>query len=113
MVKAPPVPSSLTGTFLVSGGVALDFLLLPAELSGTFSMEAQHPEEVRLRSGCEGSRRSSSLPGLRRQEHVPWRQLLQLLPVELVGANQRVFLVGGDSDDVHRPGHLQHVVGVV
>ena len=48
MVKAPPVPSSLTGTFLVSGGAALDFLLLPVELSDTFSMGAQHPEEVRL-----------------------------------------------------------------
>ncbi len=81
MVKAPPVPSSLTGTFLVSGGVALDFLLLLAELSGTFSTEAQHPEEVRLpesvrgvspgRSRCEGSRRSSSPSGLRRQEQVP------------------------------------------
>ena len=35
MVKAPPVPSSLTDTFLVSGGAALDFLLLPVELSGT------------------------------------------------------------------------------
>ena len=48
MFKAPPVPSSLMGTFLVSGGVAPDLLLLPAELSGTFSTEAQHPEEVRL-----------------------------------------------------------------
>ena len=33
MVKAPPVPSSLTDTFLVFGGAALDFLHLPAELS--------------------------------------------------------------------------------
>ena len=49
MVKAPPpVPSSLTGTFLVSGGAALDFLLLPVELSGTSSTGALHSEEVRL-----------------------------------------------------------------
>ena len=48
IVKAPPVSSSLTDTFLVSGGAALDFLLLPVELSGTSSTGAQHPEEVRL-----------------------------------------------------------------
>ena len=36
----------LDGTLLVSGGVALDFLLLPVELSGTSSTGAQHPEEV-------------------------------------------------------------------
>ena len=47
-VKVPPVPSSLAGTFLVSGGAALDFLLLPVELSGTSSTGAQHSEEVRL-----------------------------------------------------------------
>ena len=48
MVKAPPVPSSLTDTFLVCRGSALDFLLLPVELSGTSSMVAQHSEEVCL-----------------------------------------------------------------
>ena len=48
IVKAPPVPSSLTDTFLVSGGAALDFLLLPVELFGTSSTGAQHSEEVRL-----------------------------------------------------------------
>lgn len=48
MVKAPPVPSSLTGTFLVSGGAALDFLLLLAELSGMSSTTVQHREEVHL-----------------------------------------------------------------
>ena len=48
MVKVPPVPSSLAGTFLVSGGAALDFLLLPVELSGTSSTGAQHSEEARL-----------------------------------------------------------------
>ena len=48
MVKAPPVPSSLTDTFLVCGGAALDFLLLPVELSGTSSKVAQRSEEVRL-----------------------------------------------------------------
>ena len=35
MVKTPPVQSSLTDTVLVSGGAALDFLLLLVELSGT------------------------------------------------------------------------------
>src|SRR3989337_2344967 len=48
MVKAPPVPSSLTATFLVSGGAALDFLLLPVETSGTSSTGAQHSEEALL-----------------------------------------------------------------
>ena len=48
MVKAPPVPSSLTDTFLVSGGATLDFLLLPVELSGTSSTGAQHSAEVHL-----------------------------------------------------------------
>ena len=48
MVKAPPMPSSLTDTFLVSGGAALDFLLLPVELSSTSSMGTQHSEEARL-----------------------------------------------------------------
>ena len=48
MVKAPPVPSSLMDTFLVSGGTALDFLLLSVELSGTSSMGAHHSEEARL-----------------------------------------------------------------
>ena len=48
MVKAPPVPSSLTETFLVPGGVALDFLFLSAELSVTSSTGALHSEEVRL-----------------------------------------------------------------
>ena len=48
MVKAPPVPSSLADTFLVCGGSALDFLLLPVELSGTSSTVAQHSEEACL-----------------------------------------------------------------
>ena len=48
MVKAPPVPSSLTETFLVPDGVALDFLFLSVELSGTSSTGALHSEEVRL-----------------------------------------------------------------
>ena len=47
MVKAP-LPSSLTDTLLVSGGAALDFLLLPVELFGMSSTGAQHSEEVRL-----------------------------------------------------------------
>ena len=48
MVKAPPVPSSLTETFLIPSGVALDLLFLPVELSGTSSAGALHSEEVRL-----------------------------------------------------------------
>ena len=48
MVKAPPVPSSLMGTFYVCGGSALGLLLLSVELSGMSSMVAQHSEEVRL-----------------------------------------------------------------
>src|SRR3954470_24841512 len=48
MVKAPPVSSSLTETFLVPGGVALVFLFLPVEFSGTSSTGALHSEEVRL-----------------------------------------------------------------
>src|SRR4051812_33842893 len=51
MVKAPPVPSSLTDTFLVCGGATLDFLLLPVGLSGTSSAVAQHSEEVCLPEG--------------------------------------------------------------
>src|SRR3954467_9424090 len=46
MMKAPPVPSSATGTFLVCGDTAMDLLLLSTELSGTSSTVAQHPEEV-------------------------------------------------------------------
>ena len=48
MVKSLPVPSSLTDTFLVYGGAALDFLLLLVELSDTSSTVAQHSEEVCL-----------------------------------------------------------------
>src|SRR3954462_15109921 len=48
MVKVPPVPSSLAGTFLVAGGAAIVFLHLPAELDGASSTVAQHSEEVRL-----------------------------------------------------------------
>src|SRR4051812_15262913 len=48
IVKAPPVSSSLTGTFLVSGGAALDFLLLPVELSSTSSTGVLHSEEACL-----------------------------------------------------------------
>ena len=47
-VKTPPMPSSLTGTSLVSGGAAFDFLLLPVELSGTSSTGTQHSKEARL-----------------------------------------------------------------
>src|SRR3989337_1718708 len=46
MVKVPSVPSSLAGTFLVAGAVALDFL--PAEHFSKSSMGGQHSEEVRF-----------------------------------------------------------------
>src|SRR3954467_15988118 len=48
MVKAPPVPSSLADTFLVTGAAAIAFLHLPVELDGASSTVAQHSEEVRL-----------------------------------------------------------------
>src|SRR3954470_20719369 len=48
MVKVPPVPSSLVGTFLVAGGAAIVFLHLPVELDGASSTVAQHSEEARL-----------------------------------------------------------------
>src|SRR3954471_3842102 len=48
MVKVPPVPSSLAGTFLVAGGAAIVCLHLPVELDGASSMVAQHSEEARL-----------------------------------------------------------------
>ena len=54
MVKAPPVTSSLTDTFLVSGGAALDLLLLPVELYGMSSTGAQHPKEVHLPEWVRG-----------------------------------------------------------
>ena len=47
-MKAPPVPSSLSDTFLVSGGAALDLFLLPVELSGTSPGETQHSKEAHL-----------------------------------------------------------------
>src|SRR3954465_5681126 len=47
MVKVPPVSSSLADTFLVVGGAAIVFLLLPVELDGASSTVAQHSEEVR------------------------------------------------------------------
>ena len=81
MVKVPPVPSSLAGTFLVSGGAALDFLLLPVELSGTSSTGAQHSEEVRLPECVLEVLPVFFFPReLQRQEQVPWRQVLQLPP---------------------------------
>src|SRR3954468_12548154 len=73
MVKAPPAPSSLTETFLVPGGMALDFLFPPVELSGTSSTAALPSEEVRLLEWVSEIHRSSSssLPGSQRQEQVP------------------------------------------
>ena len=66
MVKAPPVPSSLTDTFLDCGGSMLDFLLLPVELSGTSSTGAQYPKEVRLPEWVRGVSPVFFSPGLRR-----------------------------------------------
>src|SRR3954470_23100231 len=48
MVKVPPAPSSLAGTFLVAGGAAVIFLYLPAGLDGASSTAAQHSGEARL-----------------------------------------------------------------
>ena len=71
MVKAPPVPSSLTDTFLVFAGAALDFLLLPVELSGTSSMGEQHSEEVHLPEWVREVSPVFSPSGLHRQKEVP------------------------------------------
>src|SRR4051812_46836179 len=70
MVKVPPVPSSLAGTFLVAGGAVVVFLCLPAGLDGASSTAAQHSEEARL------------------PEWGPERSLgLGFLPVELDGTS--------------------------
>ena len=72
MVKAPPVPSSLMGTFLVCGGSALDFLLLSVEFSGTSSTVAQHSEEEHLPEWVQEVLPGFFFPpGLQRQEQVP------------------------------------------
>src|SRR3954463_12283742 len=47
MVKVPPVPSSLVGTFLVAGGAAVVFLCLSVGLDGASSTAAQRSEEAR------------------------------------------------------------------
>ena len=106
MVKAPPVPSSFTDTFLVSGGVALDFLLLPAELSGTFSMEEQHPKEVPLPEWVRGVSPVFFPPG------APSAGA-RALAVDLVGANKSILVVARDRDDTYRAWHLQYVVCIV
>ena len=77
IVKAPPAPSSLTGTFLVSGGAAFDFLLLPVELSGTSSMATQHSEEARLLEWV--------------QEALPGPEVLPVVEVLLVTEALPVF----------------------
>src|SRR4051812_40982092 len=64
MVKVPPVPSSLVGTFLVAGGAAVVFLCLPAGLDGASSTAAQRSEEARLPEGApEHSPGVAFLPG--------------------------------------------------
>src|SRR4051812_49308403 len=73
MVKVPPVPSSLAGTFLVAGGAAIVFLHLPVGLDGASSTVAQHSEEARLPEWAT--------------EHLPG---LVFLPVELDGASSTV-----------------------
>src|SRR3954462_7004997 len=70
MVKVPPVPSSLAGTFLVAGGAAIVFLHLPAGLDGASSTARQRSEEARLPEWAS--------------EHLPY---LVFLPVELDGAS--------------------------
>ena len=79
MVKAPPVPSSLTDTFLVCGGSALDFLLLPVELSGTSSTVAQRSEEVRLPKWVREVLPVFFPPGASAIEASALRQSVQLL----------------------------------
>src|SRR4051812_19185630 len=59
MVKVPPVPSSLAGTFLVAGVAATVFLHLPVELDGASSTVAQHSEKARLPKWA-----TEHLPGL-------------------------------------------------
>src|SRR3954464_14595041 len=70
MVKVPPVPSSLAGTFLVDGGAAIVFLHLPAGLDGASLTAARHSEEA-----CLPEWASEHLPGL------------VFLPVELDGTS--------------------------
>ena len=78
---------------ILVGHAALDFLLLPVELSGMSSMGAQHSKEARLPEWVqevlpeevspEGALPAEAevLPsGLQRQEQVPWRQLPPLPP---------------------------------
>ena len=113
MVKAPPVPSSLMGTFLICGGSALDLLLLSVELSGMSSTVAQHSEEVHLPEWVRGVSPVFFSLGAPSTGAGALAAAAATASVKLAGANQRIFLVGGDGDDVHRPGHLQHVVGVV
>ena len=91
MAKPPPVPSSLRGTFLAFSGAALDFLLLPVELSGTSSTGAQHSGEVRL---SEWVREVSSVffpPGASMAGASALRQLLQLL-AGIVGQRKSAHL---------------------
>src|SRR4051812_33576214 len=68
MVKVPPVPSSLAGTFLVAGGAAVVFLCLPAGVDGASSTAARHSAKARLPEGGP--------------EHLPG---LSFLPGELDG----------------------------
>src|SRR4051812_18591671 len=70
MVKVPPVPSSLAGTFLVAGGAAIVFLDLSVGLDCASSTVARNSEEARLPECAT--------------EHLPG---LVFLPVELDGAS--------------------------
>src|SRR3954470_15655812 len=95
MVKVPPVPSSLADTFLVVGGAAIVFLLLPVELDGASSTAAQHSEEVRLPE--------------RAPEHSPG--LVFFLPAELDGASS---MVAQHSEEVRLPEWApEHLPGLV
>ena len=117
IVKAPPVPSSLTGTFLVSGGAALDLLLPLAELSSTSSTvtrcyeEARLPEEAARVLAGVGSLAGRDLAGRGRglASFIPSRGLsgrnkclgcsyYNCLPVQLISAHECVFIVRGDGD---------------
>ena len=115
MVKVPPVPSSLAGTFFDSGGAAIVFLHLPAVLDGASSTAAQHSEEVRLPEWA-----SELLPDL--VFFFPPGSFSGkclafcygcCFPVDLVGTDKSIVLVAGDRDDTYRAWHFQYVVRIV
>ena len=65
------------------------------------------------RVGASGLAGLLSSPGFNGRSKGLSGSCCNFLLLKLVSADQRIFLLGGDGDDVHRPGHLQNVVGVV